>query len=465
MLTSLSFVVAPAHFALAAWLTCHVLLTKRDVRAAIGWIGAIWLAPFLGDVLYVGFGISRVRRRARRLMGVGRAAAFPISGDISSSDSLERLKVAVSKITGEKLRDGRVVAVLNCGNEAYPRMVAAIDEAQLSIDLSSYIFRADEAGADFIAALVRAHERGVKVRVLIDGFGGGFIVSAAYHRLKAHGVPVARFLHSVLPWRMPLLDLRLHKKILVVDGKFGFIGGLNIGAENLSGSGKKPRVNDLHFLIEGPIMGQVAADFDDDWSFTTGDAPRDKDSLRDPAAGPGVARMIAAGPDQETDQLVLVLLSAVNLAQRSIKIVTPYFLPDEPLITALQLASLRGVSVDIVVPSENNHRLVAWAMGAHVAPLLETGCRVWRSPPPFDHTKLMTIDEKWSLVGSANWDSRSLRLNFEIAVEVYDQAFAEQLGGMIDQKCAGPLTLRELRARPLVVKLRDAAARLAMPYI
>jgi cardiolipin synthase A/B len=117
------------------------------------------------------------------------------------------------------------------------------------------------------------------------------------------------------------------------------------------------------------------------------------------------------------------------------------------------------------VPRENNHRLVAWAMLAHVPPLLETGCRVWRSAPPFDHTKLMTIDDKWSLIGSANWDSRSLRLNFEIAVEVYNQAFAEKLGGIIDQKCADPLTLGELRARPLVLKLRDAAARLAMPYI
>jgi cardiolipin synthase A/B len=153
------------------------------------------------------------------------------------------------------------------------------------------------------------------------------------------------------------------------------------------------------------------------------------------------------------------------LARRSIRGATPFFLPDEQLITALQLAVLRGVDVHLVLPSHNNHRLVAWAAQTHMRPLLQSGCHLWRSAPPFDHSKLMTIDGSWSLIGSANWDMRSLRLNFELTVEFYDTDLAGKLAGMIDARCAQPITLEEIDKRPLPVKLRDAAARLAMPYI
>ena len=134
-------------------------------------------------------------------------------------------------------------------------------------------------------------------------------------------------------------------------------------------------------------------------------------------------------------------------------------------MTALQLAALRGVAVDIVLPARNNHRLVGWAMRPHVRPLLIAGCRLWLSPPPFDHSKLTTIDQRWSLVGSANWDMRSLRLNFEMTVEVYDPVFAAALAARIDARCVERLTLADIDQRPFAQKLRDAAARLTMPYI
>jgi cardiolipin synthase len=453
----------PLNLLVAGWLSGHVLLYKRDVRAAIGWIGIIWLAPFVGSILYFGFGISRVKRRAHRLMGIDRRVDVSATREIESYEPIERLKAAVGKITGARVCAGRVVAILNCGDEAYPRMLAAIEDAKHSVALSSYIFRADAAGSQFIDALVRAHRRGVTVRILVDGFGGGFLRSPVYHRLRAEGVAVARFLHSIWPWQMPLLDLRLHKKTLIVDERIAFIGGLNIGAENLDAAGGG--VRDLHFMIEGSVVSQISDDFDEDWSFTIGEPRVGVIEPEPPIEDGQLARTIVSGPDQETDQLVLVLISALNLAERSIKIVTPYFLPDEAVITALQLASLRGVKVDIVLPSVNNHRLVAWAMRPHIVPLLESGCRVWRSRPPFDHTKLFTIDEKWSLIGSANWDTRSLRLNFEITLEVYDEEFAQRLGQAIDMRRAEAVTLEELRRRPLLAKLRDAAARLATPYI
>jgi cardiolipin synthase len=466
LLESRAFLIGGLHFVIAAAVTAHALMTKRDVPAAIGWIGMAWLTPILGALLYVGFGINRVKRRARRLKGSVRSVHRVVASQISSEDPLERLKAAIGKITHQDMMVGKVVAILDCGDQAYPQMLAAIESAKFHIRLSSYIFRADDVGLQFIAALARAHRRGVRIRVLIDGFGGGFLCSSAYHHLRRQGVPVSRFLHSALPWKMPFLDLRLHKKSLVVDGESAFVGGLNIGAENVIAKQPKAPVRDTHFRIEGKIVRQIEQEFDDDWSFTTGeDAIGTCPASQEPASHGSAARTIVAGPDQEVDQLVLVLLSAINLARRSIRIATPYFLPDEQLITALQLAVLRGVDVHLVLPSHNNHRLVAWGAQTHIRPLLQSGCHLWRSAPPFDHSKLMTIDGSWSLIGSANWDVRSLRLNFELTAEFYDTDLATKLAGMIDARCAQPITLEEIDKRPLPVKLRDAAARLTMPYI
>jgi cardiolipin synthase len=464
MLSWVSYAATPLHVVLATWVTCHVLLNKRDVRAAIGWIGAAWLAPFLGAVLYFGFGISRVKRRAHRLMGVSRQGDASITLDVSSDDPAERLKVAIGKITGEEISAGQVVAILDSGDEAYPHMIAAIDAATASVDLSTYIFRTDEAGDRFIDALTRAHRRGVRVRALIDGIGGDFLRSPAYHALRRNGVPAARFLHSTLPWQMPLLDLRLHKKTLIIDQAAAYIGGLNIGAENLSGGGGAYQVRDLHFRVEGPVVGQIEEDFDDDWTFATGKRSAPSPAADLPAAGEA-ARVIVAGPDQEGDPLSLVLLSAINAAQNSIRIASPYFLPDEALVTTLQLASLRGVDVQVLLPAVNNHRVVAWAVRPHIEPLLQTGCRIWRGPPPFDHSKLMTVDGKWSLIGSSNWDVRSLRLNFEIALECHSVDLARRLSEIFDKKRREPTTLQEIQGRLVIIKLRDAAARLLAPYL
>jgi cardiolipin synthase A/B len=460
-----SFLVGGLHVIVAGIVTYHVLMTKRDVPATIGWIGLAWLSPVLGALLYVAFGVNRVRRRAQRLMRSAQSVDERIMDDVSSDDPLERLKVAIGKITGREMATGKVAAILDCGDQAYPQMLAAIEGARAHIRLSTYIFRTDEIGQQFIGALAKARRRGVRTCVLIDGFGGGFLRSSAYRRLRAQGVPVSRFLHSALPWKMPFLNLRLHKKILAVDGIVAFVGGLNIGGENIIGQRPKAPVRDIHFRLYGSIVRQIEEAFDDDWSFATGEEPSRKGPAPRPPSGGGAARTIVAGPDQEFDQLVLVLSSAINLARSSIRIATPYFLPDEQLITALRLAVLRGVDVRLVLPGANNHRLVAWAARTHIRPLLQTGCRIWRSPPPFDHSKLMTIDGEWSLIGSANWDTRSLRLNFELTVEFYDKDLSARLAEIIDAKRADEITLEEIDGRQVVMKLRDAAARLSMPYI
>lgn len=470
LLTSLAnhtpLLLTAIHVASAGTVTIHALLQKRDVPAAIGWIGLAWLSPFFGPILYFGFGINRVQRRARRLRGVDDSGATRSKRAAVRTGPTGTLQTAVGRITSAPTEPGTVGAVLDCGDEGYPRMLAAIEAAKSSVALSTFIFRTDALGLQFIEALTRAHRRGVAVRVLIDGFGGGFLHSRAYHRLRREGVPAARYLHSLLPWKMPLLDLRLHKKILMIDGETAFLGGLNIGAENVLALQPPEPVRDVHFMIEGPVVRQVMESFQDDWAFSTGETL--ESSLWFPSihrSGGAPARVISSGPDQSVDQLMLTLLSAINAASSSLRIATPYFLPDQQVITALQLAALRGVEVHLVIPARNNHRLMGWAMQAHIRPLLKAGCHIWRSPAPFDHSKLATMDNGWSLIGSANWDARSLRLNFEITIEFYDRDLAQRLAGLIDSKRSRAVTLDEIDARWGIVKIRDAAARLLMPYL
>lgn len=456
------------HLAAAAAVTLHVLLTKRDVGATVSWIGLAWLSPVIGSALYWLIGINRVRRRALSLERPSIRTEVPAPGAPLPDGllHLESLEVAGWRITRRRAEPSTRVEILHDGDGAYPHMLAAIAGAERSIALETYLFRDDRAGRAFVAALAEAQTRGVMVRVLIDGFGGGYLTSPVFRRLRALGVPVARFLHSEWPWRMPFLNMRTHKKILAIDGRIAFTGGLNLGAENLLADHPRQPVHDTHFQLAGPVVGQLVEAFCEDWLFTTGERLDGVGWFPEPVpAGPAIARVITSGPDEDLDKLEFMLLSAIADARRSIRIATPYFLPDERLVSALALAAYRGVEVDLVLPEHSNHRLVDWAARAQVRPLLAAGCRVWLQPPPFDHSKLMAIDQAWCLIGSANWDMRSLRLNFEINVEVYCADFGTKVDHAIMAKRGPPMTLAALDGRRFPTVLRDAAVRLLLPYL
>jgi cardiolipin synthase len=318
----------------------------------------------------------------------------------------------------------------------------------------------------FIEALAAAHRRGVEVRVIIDGIGSGYFFSKAVYLLERAGVKTVRFMHSWLPWRTAFLNLRNHKKILVVDGQRGFIGGLNISAHNLKACDPRTAVRDMHFEVKGPVVEQITEAFVTDWEFATGEELKGLTWFPPTTpSGPMLARVITSGPDQDIEKIEFMFLQAIGSAQRSIKIITPYFLPDERLVAALELAAMRGVDVDIVIPENSDHRIMDWAVMAHIAPLLIAGVRVWRAPQPFEHSKLMTIDGGWSLVGSANWDQRSLRLNFELNMEVYDPDFTALISEKIANRQGEEITLKGIYGQPFRVRLRNRAVRLLLPYL
>jgi len=457
---------ALAHVAIAGGVTVHVLLYKRNVAASVSWIGIAWLSPFLGALLYVTMGINRVKRRAQRLrrQRVPLGLADQTLADTVVVDPLTPLEFAIGRVTGLPSEHGNSVELLHSGDEAYPRMLAAIAAAEKSVGLVSYIFRADKAGEAFHQALIQAQRRGVEVRVLIDGVGSGYFWSGTYNHLRRAGVPVARFLHSYFPWRMPFVNLRNHRKVLVVDGRVGFTGGINIGAENIRADNPPFVVLDTHFRFEGPIVEQLTDAFADDWLYTTGEKLLTENwfpSLE--KVGSTTARVVTSGPDEDMEQIEYVALHALSCAGKSVRVVTPYFLPPDPLILALGLAALRGVTVDIILPDHSNHAILDWARRIPLRPLVEAGCRVWLTGAPFDHSKLMVVDDAWTFIGSANWDMRSFRLNFELNVELHDPGFAAKVAALAPE--SRRLTLAELDADPLLIRLRNSAARLLQPYL
>lgn len=475
------YVWAGFHFTVAIATATHVLLTKREVRSAIGWMGVIWLTPLLGSLLYMLFGVNRIQRRAQKLRAdlpemksVPSDAAVPadqVRGRLGiDSAHLEQLVQAVGIVTGRPLLAGNKVDPLNSGEVCYPAMLEAIAGAKRSVAFSSFIFDNDRAGAMFLEALRDAHQRGAEVRVLIDAVGSRYTFPSIIGKLRRAGLNVARFLPTLVPGSFRYANMRSHRKVMVIDGRVGFTGGMNVREGCLLKLEPTPRhlVQDLHFRIEGPVVADLQHVFVEDWLFSTGEL-LEGDVWFPPLEPQGetLARGVADGPDEDLDKLPLTILGALSCAQHKVRIVTPYFLPDEPITTALNVAAMRGVEVDIVLPRENNQMLVAWAMNATLPHVLERGCRVWFSPPPFDHTKLMLVDGLWTLLGSANWDARSLRLNFEFNVECYDRVLTASMEELVREKIAASQRVlsSDLDGRLFPLRLRDNFARLMTPYL
>ncbi|HEY5296890.1 MAG TPA: phospholipase D-like domain-containing protein [Verrucomicrobiae bacterium] len=466
--------VAGFDFLAALLASIHALLHKRDSRAATLWLGIIWFVPVLGAILYLTFGVNRIRRRAVSLR-LNNSSMKTISEKISNSPQLEAehlqtLAATVQRVVKRPLTAGNKIAPLVNGDEAFPAMLAAIESAQKSVSLSTYIFDNDASGKKFVVALERAVQRGVQVRVLIDAAGTRYSWPPITHKLRHAKIPFAKFLPASLltPWRVATINLRSHRKSLIVDGKIAFTGGINIRHGNVLVEKPKSPVQDLQFRVEGPVIAQLQEAFASDWNFCAKEILDGELWFPQLAeSGNVIARAITDGPDADYDKLRLTLLAALADAQTSVQILTPYFLPDIALVTALNLASLRGVRVDIILPAKNNLPFVQWASRAMWWQVLERGCHVWLTPPPFDHSKLMVVDGHWVLLGSANWDARSLRLNFELNVECYGREFAQQMEKLIRKKisAAREITLAQVDARIFPAKLRDAIARLFSPYL
>jgi cardiolipin synthase len=462
----LGTVIAALGLAMSAWAAAHAVLYKRKPQSAFAWIAIAFAVPFLGALLYYVFGINRVRTRAKRLQ-LDRPArpsgASPSAGAPAGYEPLATLGFAV---TGMPLVSGNSIEMLQDGGNVFPAMLAAIRTSQQRVFLSTYIFDSGTLGRQFADALGDAVTRGVDVRVAIDGVGALYSWPQALALLQSRNVRVARFLRPrIIPPQFSV-NLRNHRKILAVDGQIAFTGGINIREHYLLEPQHARGLTDLHFRIAGPVAAQIEAVFLRDWRFMTGehDAPS---PARSEACGTAVCRAVADGPEEEMDRMSELFVAAIGKARKRVAIMTPYFLPPRELIASLTAAALQGVDVAVILPVKNNLPYVHRATRHMLWEVLQRGVNVYYQPAPFAHTKFFYVDDHYAQIGSANLDTRSLRLNFEMNVEVYDDAFVASLSRHFEAVRARsqPLTLAYVDGRPLATKLVDGAAWLFSPYL
>ena len=453
------FIAGYVASALAASL--HALLTKSDPRSAVSWIALCCLFPLGGSILYWLFGINRVATRAQLQDQSGADAQAPIAPGASALAQLVR---AGDVLTGIERVAGNSLEPLHNGEVAFPKMLRAIAEARHSVWLATYIFQTDPVGLEFVAALAAANARGVHVRVLVDGIGEWYDWPHVVPVLRRAGVTAARFLPPRLLPPSLALNCRNHRKLLVVDGTTAFTGGMNLGGREVGGSTGR-RMSDIHFELHGPVVEQLGQTFAADWRFATAERLRVPPSAG--AAGESICRVVTGGPDESADKLLLLLLSAIATAQRQVQIMTPCFIPPPELIAELQSAALRGLEVSLLLPSHSNLRYVDWATMHWLPALIKRGVQVYLQQPPFSHAKLFIIDAHYAQIGSVNVDTRSLRLNFEIAVEVFCAAQCGPLASFISelQQRSVRLTWAQARCVPPLAGVRNSLCWLISPYL
>ncbi|MCX2979559.1 phospholipase [Halieaceae bacterium IMCC14734] len=479
ILDNLQLLIAGIYVGMSTAVTIHAILWKRDTKAAVGWIGLAWLSPFIGSFSYYLFGINRIQRRAVEL-STRKAWRGAQRLHLTDQETVQKELFLAHPQAGSMIQlsrhlsrryilPGNSILPLVNGDEAYPKMLAAIASAKKSVSLQSYIFDNDAIGIQFVTALAEAQKRGVAVRVMVDGVGVRYSKSPNILKpLRDAGLKHALFLPTRIPRLPNTANLRNHRKIMVVDGVHGFTGGTNIRAGHCLNIGVKSPAQCLHFSLTGPVASHLQQTFAVDWAFATGESLQGEAWFQNnERCGDSWARGINHGPDEDFEKLSDLLVGALSMARESVHIITPYFLPPAALTQVLAVTAMRGVEVNILLPSRNNIRIMDWATQAEIGPLLEKGCNIIVTPEPFDHTKLLVVDDAWSLIGSTNWDQRSLRLNFEFNVECYDRDLAMQLKTIFTDKAANgrQLRLSDINDRSLAVKFRDGAARLWAPYL
>ncbi|MDM7852212.1 cardiolipin synthase [Pseudochrobactrum kiredjianiae] len=460
----------------------HATMTKEEVRSALGWVGVIMLSPFIGALVYAIAGVNRMRRSSLTVQrdGMTDIELYHLSHYDATPDQVEdvsgrnfiamkRLGDVVSRCN---LTSGNNIEVLQSGDIAYAAMLEAIAQAKRSILLETYIFDNDEIGKKFADALGKAVIRGVEVRVLVDAVGARYSTPSIVGLLRSKTVRAEVFNGQlIMGLRLPYANLRTHRKILIIDGAIAFTGGMNIREGFTKEFAQDHAAQDTHFRLTGPVVTDIFNTASEDWRFTTDEHLSGSAwAVTPPALHPGeglLVRAVPSGPDKSLETNHKIMMGAFSVAEKHIRIMTPYLLPDRELVSALVTAARRGVIVDIVVPAQNNLVLVDMAMTAQFDQLLKDGCRIWRAKGAFNHSKLMSVDDVWAYVGSSNLDPRSLRLNFEIDLEVYDAKTAAGLSKRIDQYVATgtSVKLAELKKRPFSRRLLERIVWLGSPYL
>lgn len=454
-----------------------VLLTpNRAAASTTAWILTIILLPVAGGFLFAVFGVNRVERRAARKQAASRALGkshleldeHELDVVDSENEAIERLRALTTRVSDNRPTRGNEVELVDDTNRTLGLIRQAVMAARETLHFEYYIWQPDKTGRALRDLLIQRALEGVKVRFLFDGLGSLWLGKKFFKPMREAGIQVATFLPGQTLKEKWSINLRNHRKIVIADGEVGFTGGMNIGNEYL---GKDPELGywrDSHLRICGPAVKQLQQIFVEDWFYATGE--RLKDSACFPPSkecGGVTAQVIASEPAADTHAFLAVFFAAINEARERIVLTTSYFVPPDPLVTALQNAALRGVKVRLLVAGRSAHLGTVHAARTYYDTLMTAGVEIFEYHKGLLHSKTLSIDGTWSLVGSANFDNRSLILNFEAGVALYDAGLARQLEAQFEHDLQGAKRIdpAEWEKRPTRRLLLENAWRLFAPVL
>ena len=450
------------------WLGGWIVLQKRAPAATLGWLLALAALPYVGFLVYYVLGPQRIKRqRVRRARS--RVALPPAEGTVEEAESRELSRLAQAT-TGLPITTATSVRLLVDGAATYDALLADIRQAQHQIHLEYYIYSPDVTGTLLRDALVERARNGVVVRLLLDALGSSHCPRRFFAPLLAAGGELAWFhpMRFGRIWKRPWLNLRSHRKIVVIDGRVGFTGGINVTDEENERL-RSDAYRDLHLRLEGDSVRSLQQVFVEDWAYATGTREfiASVAQVMPPARhGTVNAQVLTSGPDSPWEAIHRLHVGAINAARKRLWLVTPYFVPGTAAMMALTSAALAGLDVRILVPRRSDSRVVTFAARSYFDDLLMAGVKIYEYGPRMLHSKAMLVDDDLAIIGSANFDARSFRLNFEVSVMFADAGIAGELAALIAAEFASAPRVREQRGRSLwTVRLPEALARLLSPVL
>ena len=448
----------------------HVLFHKRRPASALAWVWSIIAFPFIGPLTYWAIGADRMQRKrlrkARRLGIVKKprrlTAGAPLEVVSPRKAELVRTLAEVNQVPASTAH--RVELLLDA-QEFYPALQARCEAAQHHIHAEFFIWKDDACGREFLEVLVRAAQRGVKVRLLLDQIGCFGMRKAVFRSLVKAGGQFSWF-YSLPLWRHSrFMNLRNHRKLQVIDGEAAFVGGMNIGNEYL---GKTEPWRDAQLLVEGNVVRHLQQVFAEDWFFATDERISGPAYFPRPAPEEAhLVQVITGGPDLPREPVPKSMLALLGAAERRLWLTTGYFVPDQLFLTGLQLCAARGVDVRLLVSQRSDHPVLVQVGRAFYEDLLEWGVRVYEYSEGINHKKAMLMDDDWLMIGSANSDNRSMRLNFELNLLTHMPDAARRFEKRLEYEfsISREVTLEEFQQRPFLQKLREAALRPLAPLL
>ncbi|MFH1477893.1 MAG: cardiolipin synthase [Verrucomicrobiota bacterium] len=482
------------HVAVFLLVVYSCLKTRRESTSALLWIFVAWSFPLVGPFLYLIFGINRVPRKAwHKQMADNEFLSERMSREDESlplvywravheslaaepaDPAAQSLNNTLNSILSDyPLLGGNAIEPLVDGDAVYPKMLDAIRHAQHHVHLQTFIVGNDAISREFLDLLAEKARQGVAVRFMFDSFGStGAVFSPLFLRYRhVPNMQIVGWTQANLLKRLVQFNLRNHRKIMVVDGEMAFMGGINLRQENLSRPGNCRAIRDYHVAVRGPIVQELQYSFLRDWYFMTDDDPavllQQAHFPHLPAVGPAMVRAANSGPTPDGMEVIArVFFECLVAARRQLFMVTPYFVPPRDILQALCSAARRGVDVRLVVPQKNNHLYAGLAGQSLYEDVLKAGGRIFERHDPFMHAKALIVDDMLAMVGSANLDVRSLRLNYESNLIVFDPGYINALKKIVlnEQSQSDELDLDTWQERPASHRLLENACYLLMPML